>query len=209
MSNIIEYRCPNCDTVISEKAITCPACGFQVEDYRDNHKNVKYVLMEKALSDYDTIKHEVIRIAIKQKSTRSSVGCLTGLALIVSGFFITFVPVVGWIAGPIMIIAGLLSGFVLGIAPSEVLVFFGKLFNTDTYRKDVAQAQRNIANKYIKVPCPFCQTTYDNLIFSNHVGGFFDCQKCHNRLIRQKDYLFYIPKPKAVLNNDPIKDFVR
>ena len=84
--------------------------------------------MEKALSDYDTIKHEVIRIAVKQKSTRSSVGCLTGLALIVSGFFITFVPVIGWIAGPIMIVAGLLSGFVLGIAPSEVLVFFGKLF---------------------------------------------------------------------------------
>ena len=209
MDNATEYRCPNCDTVVSERAITCPACHFQLEDYRENQKNAKYVHMELSPSDAETINNEVLMIARAQKASRSGAGCLAGVATIVAGFFITFVPIVGLIVGPITMFFGLVAGYVLGVTPPRVAVFFGKLFNTDTYRKDFVKAQRDIANKYINVSCPFCQTTYPSLTFSNSMDGYFDCRKCRNRLIRKRDYLLYIPKPKAVLNNDPIKDFVR
>ena len=210
MGDITEYRCPNCDTVIGKRAITCPACSFQVEDYRENQKNVKYVHMELSPSDAETINNEVLVIARAQKATRSSAGCLAGVATIVAGFFITFVPIVGLIVGPITMFLGLVSGLVYGLASDlpRAAVFFGKLLNTDAYRKDFAKAQRNIANRYINVSCPLCQTKYFHLTFSNAMDGYFDCQKCHNRLIRKKDYLFYLPKPKAVLYNDPIKAFI-
>lgn len=211
MDDITEYRCPNCDTAISERAITCPACRFPLEDYQENQKTVKYVHMERSPSDVEAIRKEVLRIAKMQKAARGSAGCLTGIALIVAGFFIMFVPIFGLIVGPTTMLFGLVSGYVTGLGQElpRVAVFFGKLFNTITYRKDVVTAQRNLANRYLNAVCPFCQTKYLDLTFSNPLDGYFDCQKCHNRLLRKKDYLFYLPKPKAVINNDPIKAFIR
>jgi Zn finger protein HypA/HybF involved in hydrogenase expression len=196
--------CPSCASNINSLAKICPHCSFPVSDFRENKAAVKYTKMEGVIPSEKLQKDALFDIYKNQGTTG---GCCVSLVMLIMGGGLLLIPVVGWFLSPFFLLTGFVFCFVYLFAPVRGQMWGDAIFAKEVYQRNVQLARISIQNSYINAKCPSCETGFGSITWTGE-GGHFDCPKCHNKSYRQKEYLFYLPKPEAVPNKDMIEAFV-
>ena len=189
--------CPQCASMVSTSAYKCPSCQFSIADFDENRRAVKFTKME-----HIPYAEEDIGRAILKVYKRQNAGC-QGVAALVIGILIAFIPYVGWILAPFVILFGL---FMI-LAPVRGPSFFDKHFSVDRYNAMVRQAKIMLESSFRDVKCPLCGRKEREIRWFIEAGSW-TCRGCHKPLLRERNYLFFLPKPDAVPNKNIIKSFL-
>ena len=115
---------------------------------------------------------------------------LVGIAL---GIFLLLIPIVGWVLGPLAIIAC----FLAFIVPWPVKLWWYRNLNTEGYNKLTQKAYDALSSPLVG-PCPKCeQNIEEKPIFA---GDSCKCPHCSGKLFLQDGLLYYLPFPDAVIS---------
>jgi len=191
------HTCPKCATLVSGAAKVCPSCKFSIADFDENRRTAKFTKMEQIpYSEGD------LDAALLQVYKGKSGGCFAVVLLIV-GTLALLIPIIGWMVAPICWVLG----FFILLAPVRGLRYTEKIMQNEEYQKNVQAAKILLHNRFRNVACPKCGHKESEITWQQE-GGFWDCPGCQKRLLRERDYLFFLPKPEAVPNNNMIESFV-
>lgn len=122
--------------------------------------------------------HKMLRTS-DAKSVSGVSGCI-----FISGFVLLLIPIIGWIIGPIFIIAGILS-FIFPTTMSGIL-------DREAAEKLRTDVMIRVRNCYHNLTCLYCSTPLtrknEGFCFYADPEGF-DCPFCNGRLIRNGNRL--------------------
>lgn len=190
------YQCDKCATKIPNSAKSCPNCQFKVADFKLNKKSAKYTEMQKVSYQESDLNSTILHLYKGENG-----GCMA-IGLLLGGAVSMIIPLIGWILGPILIIIGL---FIL-VAPVRGLRFFEEMMLDEEYQKKVRLAKNLLHNRYKNVKCPKCGHVEPEISWPGK-GGDWNCLACEQFLLREDDFLFYLPKPEAVPNDNLVESF--
>ena len=191
-------NCPKCAAQVNNAAKVCAACKFSIQDFDENINFSLYSKMEKVpFTDAE------VDVALQEVYKGKNGGCF-GVCLLIVGTLALLIPILGWIAGPICWILG----FIVLLSPVRGFRYLDSIMKNEDYQKNVHAAKVLLHNRFKNVTCPKCGHR-ESYIHWYQEGGFWDCPGCQKRLLREKDYIFFLPKPDGVPNNNMIECFVK
>jgi ribosomal protein L37AE/L43A len=192
----LDRACPKCAAPVSVAAKVCQSCRFAIADFEENRRSTKFTKMDQIpYSEAD------LSAALLQVYKGKNGGCFA-LALLIGGTLALLIPIIGWMIAPICWVLG----FFILLAPVRGLRYTEKIMNNEEYQKNVHAAKILLHNRFKNVSCPNCGHKEAEITWRQE-GGFWDCPGCQKRLLRERDYLFLLPKPEAIPNNNMIESF--
>ncbi len=187
--------CPSCKASVRIDATKCRACRFELQKWRETLAGKKVVSMT-AASGSESYIEKLVNKHYEQGGNWT--GCSSFLYL-GFGFLIMFIPVVGYIAGPLMVLSGLLAMF----APKT----FEQILDREAYARAWQQAAMKAANTYLDAQCPVCRASLGTISWKDGSDGSIECPGCRSKSLRIGDRLVFVPHPSVSLLG-PQRDYL-
>jgi hypothetical protein len=132
------------------------------------------------------------------KQTKDQAGCMAILAIGI-GLLLLLIPVVGWVAGPIAILLGVVTFF----SPVYGRILLQMLFDREECARQKKIAEICARNAYDTVMCPSCTARLAKighaLFWNTDHFGSLKCPSCDKTIVRVDDVLLCIPYPDVQL----------
>lgn len=186
--------CPKCLGDVNPSALVCRHCRFEISKYVENLRLARLTVMVKSTHDYR---------AASMRSLYEAAGCMW-IPLVIAGLLALLVPVVGWIASPILF----LSAFIFFVAPVRGAMLLQRIIDHREYQDNLALATRMAENTYTEVSCPLCghlfATSRKNTIYrwSDDGNHPIQCVGCAKTVYRVRNSLLWVPHSEVSLSGD-------
>jgi hypothetical protein len=167
MALTIQGNCPACGFIADEPFAECPKCGVIVKKYhqKQTERDRRTKAAKEEVRQRNT-RDEKVKSGVKGGIAGMKFGLVPGMVTFSFGLVICLIPVIGWVIGPLLMLAGIATPFFVGA--------FGIKGGVDS-----------AGSTLLRGPCPNCTGLVDVTILasqSNKVVGT-DCPICKKRFV--------------------------
>jgi ribosomal protein L40E len=187
-------QCPKCYGEVDERALVCLHCQFEIANYDENLRRRYLTTMRKVPGKVPSRWGKDYALNTGRSVSINLIQALLGGVL---GTALLFVPVVGWIIGPLLLLGSI--GCIAIAMGAPIL----NLFTNKRSRVEIVSGSVRARNTYTDTVCPGCKArdpiaTVMNFPQDNY--GHLVCRHCGETSLRVNDQLLWVPFPAARLN---------
>jgi hypothetical protein len=161
-------NCPACNFHSDEFFGECPKCGVIVGKYHETQ------LKKRQNQDTERLKkqeqeafNKKVESTVKQGAKGLALGLWAGIVIFSIGVaFLLFIPLIGWIIGPLLMMGAFAAPFMLGTC-------------------GIVSGVGTTGNTVLKGKCPYCTGLIDVTVLATQKGQVLgvDCPICKKRFV--------------------------